>query len=445
MYGRLYKNIGFSLIIFAFLFLFDPNYGLIDVLPDFIGYIILCFALINLADIDEKIYSAFKMFRIGAIIGVVKIITIIIFKLNFSAEEQLIFSAVIIFVSMIADAIIMIGGFKMLFEGLLNLGIFEGGEAVHKKTRENGKNATEKIYILTIIFVLYKAIICAIPEFSSLQSNSQYEFVHVLRWFAITLVLPFSLYWLVRQIIYFTRLKKDRPFIEALSQKYITRAEAHPEFYLCRVLFVGLGGVVVAILFSLNLYFENVNYLPNAFFFILVIAFIFFLRKYSAKWKFALLTAIPGVLFSLFLFFVEGRFFERHHIGAIMRDAEAYVMYYFMLVLYVVVALLTIAVVVFVAMVLKDIFTNHGRNDLNQKDNMSGFNIRAIFFVLLGATSAVGNVGYMISLPYWGKLSFLEYSGIVSFVLSIAFIFSAFVLYYYIIGEIKYKYKKYLI
>ena len=445
MYGKLYKNIGLSLIIFAFLFLFEPNYGLIDPLPDFIGYIILCFALINLADINDKIYSAFKMFRIGAIVGIIKVIAIVIFQLNFSEDEQLISGAVVSFVSFVADSIILIAGFKSLYEGLLDLAIFEGGEAVYKKSRENGKNATEKIYLLTVFFVLYKGLICLLPELTSLQSNSQYEFVHVVRWFAIVLVVPISLIWLIKQIVYFTKVKNDRPFVDALSQKYISRAETYPEFYLCRVLFVGLAGIMVAVVFSLNLYFENVNYIPNAFFFVLVIAFVFFLRKYSSKWKLAFTLSIPGVLLSILLFAVENRFFDRHHIGAIMRDAEAYITYYAMLAIYILVAVLTISVITVVALILRDIFKEHGRLELAQKDNLIGFNSRAMVFVSLGALASIGNVLYIVSLPYWGKISFLENSGMVSFVLSVAFIISAFVLYYFVVGEIKYKYKKYLI
>lgn len=445
MYGRLYKNIGLSLIIFAFFFFFEPNYGLIDPMPDFIGYIIFCFALINLADINDKIYSAFKMFRIGAIVGIARILAIILINVYFSADEQLISGAVITFISLIADSVIMIGGFKLLYEGLLTLGIFENGEAVHRKKREKGKNLTEKAYFFTVFFVIYKGVICALPEFTSLQSNSQYEFVHVVRWFAILLTIPVSVAWLVNQIVYFTNLKNDKPFIEALSNKYVTRAENNPEFYLCRVLFVGLGGIMAAIVLSLNVYLENVNYLPNAFFFILVIAFAFFLRKFSGKWKFALLVSVPGVIFSLALFILEKRFFDRHHIGAIMRDSEAYIMYYFILALYIIVALFSISVIASVAMIMREIFVEHGRFEVANKDNFKGFNIRAVIFFSLGAVASISNAAYIASLPYYNVAPFFTYMGMVSFVISVAFIIAAFVLYFYVVGEIRYKHKKYLI
>lgn len=445
MYGRLYKNIGLSLIIFAFFFLFEPNYGLIDPLPDFIGYIILCFSLINLADINEKIYSAFKMFRIGAIVGVVKILAIILVNVYFSADEQLISGAVVTFISLIVDCIVLICGFKLLYEGLLNLGIFEGGEAVHKKKRENGKNVTEKNYLFTVIFVIYKGLICSLPEFTSLHSNSQYEFVHLVRWFAIILVAPVSIAWLLKQIIYFTKIKRDRPFIDALSNKYVARAESNPEFYLCRVLFVGLGGIMAAVVLSLNIYLEDVNYLPNLFFFILLTAFAFFLRRFSSKWKLIFFISIPGVILSLLQFALERRFFDRHHIGAIMRDAEAYVMYYCLLAMYIIGALFTVAVIVAIALFIKDIFVDHGRFETANKDNIKGLNIRIAVFLSIGVVAAISNVGYIASMPYYSLSSFFIYTGMISFIFSIAFVIAAFVLYFYVIGEIRYKYKKYLI
>ena len=445
MYGKLYKNIGLSLIIFAFFFLFEPNCGIIDPLPDFIGYTILCFALINLADINDKISNAFRIFRIGILLGVCKIIVVIILNVFFSSEEQLLASVVCVFVFAVSDIIVMITGFKSLFEGLLTLGIFEDGEAVYRKKRENGKNATEKLYFCTVFFAIYKSLICALPEFTTLRDNSSYEFFHVLRWMAIGFVLPVSIFWLIKAVSYFISVKKDEPFIKALSDKYLNHAESNPEFYLCRVLFFGLGGVMAALVLLFNVYSENVNYIPNAFFFVLIIAFVFFLREHTNKWKYALISAIPGTIFSLLLFIVEKRFFERHNIGAIKRNYEAYQLYYVMLTLYCIVALITVTTLILVTLAIKDIFTNYGRIEVNNNDNSMGFNVRAIVFVLFGIIAQIGNVFYVISLPYFEKSPFFTYSGTISFILSVAFVASAFVLYFFVTGEIRYKHKKYLL
>ena len=54
MNGRLIRNIGFTLLPFAFLFLFEPGISIKDPIPDCIGYVIFCLAIRNLADIEIK-------------------------------------------------------------------------------------------------------------------------------------------------------------------------------------------------------------------------------------------------------------------------------------------------------------------------------------------------------------------------------------------------------
>ena len=54
------KRISFTAIAVSFVFLFNPNISIIDFLPDFIGYIILTVALINLADLNDTFWEAQK-------------------------------------------------------------------------------------------------------------------------------------------------------------------------------------------------------------------------------------------------------------------------------------------------------------------------------------------------------------------------------------------------
>ena len=76
MNGKLKKNIGFSLMPLAFLFLFEPRYTLVDPLPDFIGYILLCAAIINLADINPRVYEAFLGFRKAILVSMLKYVAL---------------------------------------------------------------------------------------------------------------------------------------------------------------------------------------------------------------------------------------------------------------------------------------------------------------------------------------------------------------------------------
>ena len=56
-------SMGWGMIAVGLLFLFNPNINIIDVLPDFIGYIFLCLGGAKLTDLNESIDRALSAFR----------------------------------------------------------------------------------------------------------------------------------------------------------------------------------------------------------------------------------------------------------------------------------------------------------------------------------------------------------------------------------------------
>ena len=436
MYGKLKKNIGFSLIIFAFFFLFEPSYALIDPLPDFIGYAILCIALINLVDINDRINDAFRGFRKVMVLSLLRLVSFFVTNKVFAESENTVGQLIFVFVFAFFEMFVAIPAYKSLFEGLLSLATFLDGDAVFKKRSENGKNRTEKLYFLTYVFIVVKNTVCALPEFTSLQTNSSYEFVHILRLFAIILVLPLSVVWLVNTVSYFVSVKKDAKFIESLSKKYTEKAEGAPGFYISRVLCTGLYGILISCILSFDIYSENVNYLPDLFFFAALILAVIFLKKSSAKWVTITIICVFGCALSVFLYIVESAFFERHFISAIIRDLEAYEHYYFMLSLYVFQALILLAAIILLTLFLKDTVSKHFDSRLPM-----AFTARLFTFMGLGMFSIAADVWHIFALPYFSRGWIYEYSGILASAFSIGFIVSAITLITYSVGEVKRFYK----
>ncbi len=449
MQGKLNKNVGFSLIIFAFFFLFEPSYSLIDPLPDFIGYSILCLALINLADINDKIYTAFKAFRKGIILSALKVISIVILNKVFADGEQTVGSLLFVFVFAVFELIILIPAYRSLFEGLLSLGIFHGGEAVYFKRRENGKNATERLYSFTIAFLIAKNVICALPEFTSLQTNSSYEFVNILRILAIIVVMPVSVLWLVQTVAYFKRIKGDRAFIESLSEKYIQRANDAPDFFVCRTLTIGLYAILAAFIFSFDFYVENVNLLPDFLFYGVLILSVIFLRKYSVGYASVIIMSTVGALISLGACVVEKGFFSRFYIEAVIKDIDAYNQYNLLVIFYVVKALVFLSVLVFALKSIYGIFvtcigSRHSSDDTYYIEHNKKIKTRAFICFALGFLSALSTVYRVIALPRHEISWIFYYSGIITSALQITFVVAVCALILYLVGEIKYNYKSYL-
>ena len=449
MQGRLRKNIGFTLIFFAFFFLFEPSYALVDPLPDFIGYTILCIALMNLADINDKIKRAQISFRNGIILSVLRTISLVIVNKTAEEGEQSIGQLLFVFVFALCELIILIPGYKALFEGLLTLGTFEGGEAVHLKKRDNAKNASEKAFSFTVSFLILKNIVCALPEFTSLHANSGYEFANILRIFAIIIVAPVGLYWLLNTLVYFKRVEKDAPFIEALTQKYIDKAAGSPDFFKNRAYTWSHYAVLGALLLSFDLYLEKLNVIPDFLFYGAVIILVVLLRKHVRYAGAIVALSTLGVLWSISIHIIEKEFYSRFYIEAIIKNFDAYNHFNLLVCVYAVESIVFIALLFFILRALyknfaEMIFEKHSNTDSYYIEHCKSLKSRAIVCFIIGIFNTVATMYRVLSLPYYSKSWVFYYSGVISGIVDIAFVSSACMLIWYIIGEIKYNYKSYL-
>ncbi len=432
MNGKLNKNVGFSLMIVAFFFLFEPSYGLIDPLPDIVGYSILCLALINLADLNDRVSSAFRSFRLGIIFSALRVITLIVLQNIFVDDEQSVGLLLFVFVFAVCELVCIVPGYRSLFEGLLSLGIFEGGEAVYYKRREKGKNVSEKLKALTVAFIIVKNLLWLIPELTTLKENTSYEFIEIMRILSMIVVVPLSVVWLICMTVYFVRIIKDRPFIEALEKKYRERTEGADDFFTCRSVCTYLAVMIAAFVLSIDVYSGNINYLPDVLFYIALTCSVFFLRKHSKMWMPITMLSILGAVSSVLMFLSEKAFFSEFYVESIRRDPDAYTAYNQLLIQYMIQSII-FAVTSFITMLfLRDLF----KKRLLKKDNeietvrnrSKTFLIKSVIYILLALLSSFGSVYYALSLPIQSYSWIYAYSNVISGALSLCFIASAFTL-----------------
>ncbi len=449
MSGKLKNNMGFSMIIFSFFFLFEPSYALIDPLPDIVGYALLCLSLINLADINDRIHSALKAFSKGILLSLMRYVSLIIISYVFGDDQRSLGQLLFVFVFAFFELYMIIPGYKHLFEGLLTLGTFENGSAVFQKRHENSKNTTEKLYLLTLIFLIIKNVFCCLPEFTTLETNSSNEFINIMRILAIILIFPPCIIWLVNIVKFFVKIKKDKPFIESLETKYKEKATASPDFFVGRVLRVGIYMIIVSYLLTFDIFSEGINVLPDLFACLGLIVSVVFLIKYSKKWWIVSITSALGALSSLWVYITEKSFYERYSMSAVHRDIEAYEHYYLLLSAYILQAVLFCAVLVSLTAFIYDIYKNHVAtrqigHDIEKKESNTGIIVRICLFSALGLLSAAASVYHILALAQDQSLWIFYSSGVISSVVSIASIVSFSVLSLFMLGEIKKNYSKYL-
>ena len=429
MYGTLRKNIGFSLLPWAFLFLFEPSYALFDPLPDFIGYFIICVAIINMADINIRVREAFCAFRKAIVISILKYASIYLLDRFFVEQEQTVSILLFVFIFSFCELVVLIPAYKKLFEGMLSLGMLYGGEAVYHTNKKGGANLTEKAFRFSVLFLIAQKSLAALPEFTTLTLNDSYEFIKLLRVFSIILAIPFGVAWLVKMTKYCQMVREDKPFIEAVSNLYTEKADANPNFFTVRVLSVGILMFTVGFALSLDVYSEHINLLPDFIGYAVIALAALFLRDFSDKWIRVIVTSALGIASSVTFQIFNKKLMDNFFLSEITKNIEAYNAYYTVFAIRIVEAILFVVVLGTVVSFMSDIFSGYtdlSRDDLQREHKMleKTFVRISIFAFVTAIITAASTVFYGYAQPMYYLRWYYSYSLLISFVLNVVFVFA---------------------
>ena len=465
MSGKLNKKIGLSLLPFGFIFLFEPGYAILDPLPDFIGYIIICIAIMNLADINNRISDALSGFRKGIIISFLRCLSVYLLHKYFSDTELSVGLTLFTFVFAFFEIVVLIPAFRQLFEGLLSLGMHHDGTAVYFKkikrikrtnpkdgsvtviVKESKRNVTEKAYTLTASFIFIKSAAMCLPEMTSLISNSSYEFIKVVRGIGLVIALPIGIVWLINMIVYFARIRKDSPFIRELSELYLKNASDNPNFYKVRDISTLLYTMIVAFILSVDFYSEYQNLLPEVAFYCALFVSALLCRKYSKKWIALLSLSLLGSGINITSYILSKDFYARFYPAAIKKNLNAYNLFYTIVTLYAVEAVIFIATVALVLLILWDVFKLHSdyaiaSSEKDRKEFTSHFIKGTISTSIAAIFSAAGSIYFILSQPFYNtEMWYFYYSSIISVFISIVFAFFAAYFAGFINNSVKYRYR----
>lgn len=464
MNGKLNKNIGFSMLPFAFLFMFEPGITILDPLPDCIGYIIICFAIRNLADINYKIDEAFVGFRKGIMISAARFPAIYLLDSYFIESEQSVGVLLFVFAFSFFELIVLIPAFRSFFEGLLSLGVLHDGSAVYFKKlkkikltdqdgnecydiKESKRNITEKAYFLTAAFLIVKGCAVTIPEFTSLSTNSSYEFVSLLRIFGFLIAAPIGIVWLIKMIIYCIKVRNDDLFISNLCAVYKKNSLENPNIYVVRKISVGLISLIVAFIASMNTYSDYIDLIPNYCFYIVVIIASLFLKKHSKKWLAIVITGSIGCVLGYISHIFTVAFHSEFYPAAIRKSLEAYYAYYKMLTLHAIDAVIMQITVLLVLLMLWDVYKVH--SDVGIVENHKEYRLykgkfvkQSVIIYITSIISSASEVYYIFAQPfYYLQNWYFYYSAIISVSLSLVFVFAICYFIGFVNNSVRYRYR----
>ncbi len=318
------KNLGIGLVFLAGLFLFNPTISVVDILPDIIGYIILYFGLRKLGDLNDHIDNAIAYTKKMMIVSAAQLLSVFVL-FGFITEQEkptsyLLFS----FTVSVFEIIFLSRLFSEFFEGIVYLGSRNGASDVLENKR------TEKFRTLTMFFVVAKAVLATLPEFSSLTyrdgSNWEflYDFIGMYRTFAFLIMLPIGIVWVVGLWKYLKLILKDKAFLHSMEVAYKTNVLPKKEIFVQRFSAVAFTVFSIGIAFSLDLYIDNISMLPDFICPVFVLIALLLLRKYVNVSNKALYFCAGHVLTSTVTYIMTILFYDNYTLLLTRNTAAAY-------------------------------------------------------------------------------------------------------------------------
>ena len=289
---KLSRTLGVGWILVGALFLFEPYFSALDILPDCLGYLFFAFGLYRLSDLDARLAESAKGARRLALVGVARIVAMV-FAFGFvSPIEQPVFILLTAFILAVVDCILFIPMWKNFSAGMIYLGSRNDGRAVF--TRKGNRRSITEIYAAFsgVYFVLREAL-AVLPELTvltdekggaeSVGGRNLYEFIGLLRGLCMIASLTLGIIWLVCTVIYVARLLSDKPFFANLKAKYETDVLTRPDLFAMRAVGLSMGCLIAAAVLSVDLYLDGYNMIPDLLPAILMILALFFLRRFAGK------------------------------------------------------------------------------------------------------------------------------------------------------------------
>ncbi len=294
---KLTRYLGLSYVLAGACFLFEPYIGVIDILPDAIGYLFLFLGLYRFADLDERLGEALKGARNLALVGIARWVAMFLALGFVSPSEQPVFMLLALFSLAVLDCIVLIPMWKNVCGGLLYMGSRYDATAMFDRRKAGGKqgtyNAVEKYTAVSIAFFVLHEALAVLPELTVLthekggaelgQGTHYYDYVGFFRGVGILCSLVLGIIWLIITVRFIRKLKGDKPFFARLAEKYSTEILTRHDMWAMRSVRASMVCLITASVLSLDFYLDGVNILPDFLAAALLFLSVWFVRPYMGK------------------------------------------------------------------------------------------------------------------------------------------------------------------
>ena len=373
---KIKKNMGISFVIASLFFFFNPDINVIDILPDFVGYILLIMGLSQFAMINDYINDAYIKFKKMIFVSGLKMVSPILIFGVFPDKEIPTGCLLFAFSFAVIELILLIPAYNDLFEGIIYLLGRHGGNIALLKNKR--KPLAEKVKGFTIAFVIIKSLCAVLPEMLSLTTTDYtenfvmylYDFIVHFRVIGFTVGLVFGLVWLVRTNKFFKEIKKDTEFVSRLNEIFEQITVDRVGVFIQRNLSRAALVLIAASLLCVDLHMPDYNIIPDA-----VAAIIFFvgaymLKNYVSHYKKMAIASVGYFIFSICASVYKCLFLEEYgFFTAANYKEEAYFMFMKMSGFTVIENIAFLAVVFFLILSMRELVANHTGVEIENWEN----------------------------------------------------------------------------
>lgn len=394
---------GFGYIFTGFIFLFNPNINILDIMPDFIGYALIIIGLYRLRDLAPAIADSLRGFMRLLVLSLLK--TAVLFLISGLSDKG--FLLVFSFVFTLAEVAFMLSAFSNFFDGMFFVGtMYNGSETVKHLT--SAKTAT-------VLFILIRGVFTLLPELIYLYVTEDLgyvlsEYKGVLNILSVLIVFAAGIVWLVNMRKFYKVAVRDGHFISSMNTYYNEYIKPNYNLFLKRRMKTALSLFAAGFLFLPDLYIDGIDYLPDTIGLLLILAGIIMLAKYMKESKLPLAVCSVSALFSAAGWYYVKVYAGRYYAFGVSKNMESYRMYLISIAVSAAEAVLLILLLIvmtryFLSLIkahtgreTESVFASIITKDEHQKKMMRS---KVIAFAVLGIIAALSGAAYTVCLYLW--------------------------------------------
>lgn len=395
------NTLRYGILAFAAVMLFNPNFGIIDVLPDFIGYICIIYAISKLADTIPQFSDARSAFVKLAVVTFSRYpMWLLVSRITNTYPDQMSLFTVLTLAYAVLEFVFFLPAFRSLFDGFSYLVERYGCDDVAGTSKDTCSSLCQS----TVVMLTFKNVMGFLPDLCYLYNHDYTGSVtrFDVNWYIIRPVfvaiasvfaLVFGIWWLCRFIPYIRKVSGSSRVASVADECFEREAVALGKKHSFRIVYAALTLIVVGSIFNADLPIDNVDIAPDFVSAVCYAAAIFLIGKRFEYFKIAIGASVAYLVSSVTAFAVSNSFFSEYEYAAIEKNLTAYERYNWVKVTAAIDSAVLVWVIAVLTLMLLCIVRDHTsffKKDLRKIRNL------CIGFGAVGAVNALMSAAYAI-------------------------------------------------